>query len=378
MSDTGSPPTVFPHGARTLTAVTVDSYNEELREGEGFVGDRASGLAFRKILDRCRAQLEESGIEDPLGDTASREITKSKLDKILNGKDPLAAGVVHTAVEEFGQELAEVIRRFLELEVWKKTERIVIGGGLSASHIGELAMGRAAVLLADVSPVKLVAISNHPDEAGLMGAVQLAPSWVLDGHEAVLAADIGGTNMRAGLIRFKVKNTEVTKAEVVRRVHWRHADDKPTRDDAIGRLVAMLREMADHADVEKLKLAPFVGLACPGLIGEHGTIKRGGQNLPGNWEGEDFNLAATVAQKLERIGGHEPAIVVHNDAVVQGLSEVPNMRDIENWAVLTIGTGLGNAHFTNRGEPEDDDRAKKAKKKDKGKEREKEKAGEGS
>jgi len=377
LSDTGSPPTVFPHAARTLTAVTVDSYNEELREGEGFVGDRASGRAFRKILDRCRAQLEENGIEDPLGDTASREITKSKLDKILNGKNALAAGVVHTAVEEFGQELAEVIRRFLELKAWKKTERIVIGGGLSASHIGELAIGRAAVLLADVSPVKLVAIGNHPDEAGLMGAVQLAPSWVLDGHEAVLAADIGGTNMRAGLIRFKVKNAEVTKTEVVKLVHWRHADDKATRDDAIGRLVAMLREMADHAEVEKLKLAPFVGLACPGLIDEHGTIERGGQNLPGNWEGEDFNLAGIVAQKLERIGGHEPAVIMHNDAVVQGLSEVPNMRDIESWAVLTIGTGLGNAHFTNRGEPGDDEgKAKKARKKDK--ERGKEKAGEDS
>ncbi|MBS0548931.1 MAG: ROK family protein [Proteobacteria bacterium] len=366
---------VFPHAARTLTAVTVDSYNEELREGEGFVGDRASGRAFRKILDRCRAQLEENGIEDPLGDLASRSISKSKLEKILNGKDPLAAGVVHTAIEEFGQELAEVIRRFLEVDAWRNTERIVVGGGLSASHIGELAMGRAAVLLADVSPVKLVPIGNHPDEAGLMGAVQLAPSWVLAGHDAVLAADIGGTNMRAGLIRFKVKDAEATKAEVVKRVHWRHADDKPSRDEAVERLVAMLREMADHADVEKLKLAPFVGLACPGLIDEHGTIQRGGQNLPGNWEGEGFNLAQIVAQKLGRIGGHEPAVVMHNDAVVQGLSEVPNMRDIENWAVLTIGTGLGNAHFVNRrpAEEDEEEKGKKAKKKEKekGKDRDK-------
>jgi hypothetical protein len=40
--------------------------------------------------------------------------------------------------------------------------------------------------------------------------------------------------------------------------------------------------------------------------------------------------------------------IVHNDAVLQGLSEVPYMRDIERWGVLTIGTGLGNAHFTTR------------------------------
>jgi predicted NBD/HSP70 family sugar kinase len=40
--------------------------------------------------------------------------------------------------------------------------------------------------------------------------------------------------------------------------------------------------------------------------------------------------------------------VMHNDAVVQGLSEVPFMQDVAKWMVFTIGTGLGNALFTNR------------------------------
>jgi hypothetical protein len=40
--------------------------------------------------------------------------------------------------------------------------------------------------------------------------------------------------------------------------------------------------------------------------------------------------------------------VLHNDAVVQGLSEAPFMRDVTRWGVLTIGTGLGNGCFTNR------------------------------
>ena len=39
---------------------------------------------------------------------------------------------------------------------------------------------------------------------------------------------------------------------------------------------------------------------------------------------------------------------MHNDGVVQGLSEIPFMQDVERWGVLTIGTGLGNARFTNR------------------------------
>jgi hypothetical protein len=33
---------------------------------------------------------------------------------------------------------------------------------------------------------------------------------------------------------------------------------------------------------------------------------------------------------------------------VQGLSEVPYNKDVDRWGVLTIGTGLGNARFTNR------------------------------
>ena len=39
------------HAEQSLPSVTVDTYNEELRDEEGFVGDRASGRAFRAILD---------------------------------------------------------------------------------------------------------------------------------------------------------------------------------------------------------------------------------------------------------------------------------------------------------------------------------------
>jgi hypothetical protein len=41
-------------------------------------------------------------------------------------------------------------------------------------------------------------------------------------------------------------------------------------------------------------------------------------------------------------------IVLHNDGVVQGLSQAPFMADVDHWGVLTIETGLGNARFTNR------------------------------
>jgi len=50
------------HGARSLPAVTVDSYNVELRdEAGGFVGDRASFRAFRRLLEDWRDRLREVG-----------------------------------------------------------------------------------------------------------------------------------------------------------------------------------------------------------------------------------------------------------------------------------------------------------------------------
>jgi hypothetical protein len=359
LEKTSGEPAVLGHGGRVLPAVTVDTYNEELRDEEGFVGDRASGRAFRAILDDWREKVSGQG-EDPFGDTPTREISKSKLDAFLSGADPVAAGLVHTAVEEFAQELAIVVRRFLRLKDWAETERIVIGGGLSSSHMGQLAMGRASVILAGESiAIDLKTITNHPDKAGLIGAVQLAPTWVLEGHDAIMAADIGGTNLRVGVVELRIKKGEVSKAGVWKLLHWRHRDEGPTRDHAIDRMAEMAKELMEGAAVEKLKLAPFFGIGCPGLIDQNGVIQQGGQNLPGNWEGESFNLAQELAQRLPRIHGHEPLFVIHNDAVVQGLSEVPNMQDVRHWGVFTIGTGLGNARFTNREREREDKPAKK-------------------
>jgi hypothetical protein len=70
--------------------------------------------------------------------------------------------------------------------------------------------------------------------------------------------------------------------------------------------------------------------------------------LPGNWESSRFNLPSEFYEAIPRIADHETAIVLHNDAVVQGLSESPFMKDVSTWGIFTIGTGLGNALFANR------------------------------
>ncbi len=110
----------------------------------------------------------------------------------------------------------------------------------------------------------------------------------------------------------------------------------------------MLRRLIGRAEKEGLRLAPFVGVGCPGRIEPDGAIDRGAHNLPGNWESSRFNLPATLTGAIPKIGACDTSIVMHNDAVVQGLSEAPFMHDIDKWAVFTIGTGFGNALFTNR------------------------------
>jgi predicted NBD/HSP70 family sugar kinase len=281
------------------------------------------------------------------------------------GDDVGAAALVHGAIEEFARELAYVTSRFLKTKAWADTERIVVGGGFRQSRVGELAIARTDILLrAEGFEVDMVPIRFHPDEAGLIGCLHLAPSWIFEGHDSILAVDIGGTNIRCGLVETRWKKAQdLSKASVWRSELWRHADDEPTREGAVKRLVKMLKGLIAEADAEGLKLAPFIGIACPGVINEDGSIAKGAQNLPGNWESAKFNLPASLVEEIPEIGDHDTAVLMHNDGVAQGLSEVPFMQDVDHWGVLTIGTGLGNARFSNRrkerGENRDDDKKEK-------------------
>ena len=357
------------HGASRLPSVDVDSFNIELKDEDGFLGDRASKRAFREILDSWRKPLRKTD-EDPFGDEPSDEISKKVLDEMLINNDVEASAIVHSAIEDFAQELAYVTRRFLKTKAWAKTERIVVGGGFRESRMGELAIARTEIILkSEDFKVDLVPIRFDPDDAGLIGTLHLAPSWIFEAHDSILAVDIGGTNIRCGVVETNWKKAkDLSRARVWNSHLWRHADDEPTREGAVRRLVKMLKGLITESEKEGLKLAPFIGVSCPGVINEDGSIEKGAQNLPGNWESSKFNLPASLIEGIPQIGDHDTAVVMHNDGVAQGLAEVPFMQDVERWGVLTIGTGLGNARFTNR-------RNGKDTKKEKGKDERKAKKG---
>ena len=87
-------PALAGHGASRLPAVRLDVYNSELRDDDGFVGDRASNRAFRAILEEWRESVRQIDDDDPIGEEPSEQISKKKLDKLIADGDPEAAGVL--------------------------------------------------------------------------------------------------------------------------------------------------------------------------------------------------------------------------------------------------------------------------------------------
>ena len=349
MAREASRPPIGNHGSSDLPAVIVESCNLEIRDRKGFIGDRANKSAFLALVDELRQQLSQAG-DDPLGSRPTEEIGREGLDKALGEGEPEAAGLIQGAAEEFAQRLVAIIRRFARRKSWQDVERVAVGGGMRESRIGEIVTGRASIILkSSRAGMELQPIRHHPDEAGLIGCAHLAPAWIFSGHDSIIGVDLGGTNFRCGIVDLGLRKADdLSAARVLKSELWRHADDKPGRDEAVARLGDMIAGLVAQAKRKKLKLAPFIGIAVPGLMDESGAIRRGAQNLPGNWQAKTFRLADRIKETIPEIGGKETAVLMHNDAVVQGLSQAPFMRDVTKWAVLTIGTGLGNASFSNK------------------------------
>lgn len=333
------------HGASVLPAVSVVSYNVELKERGVFVGDRASKTAFFERIDAWRAIARSRG-EDPFGSIATRDLTKKGLNRVLRVGSTDAAGIVQSAIDDFARDLVDVIERFRRA-AWPAVDRIAIGGGFRQGRLGELAIGRAQSLLAEKGlPIVLQPVHHHVDEAGVVGAVHLLPSWMIAAYDSVLGVDIGGGSIRCGRVRFKrAADGQIRKTSVDDALQWEHREDQASRTAVIDELGNMLNTLIANARKQRVRLAPFVGVGCPGHIELDGRIDRGAQNLPGDWAVPRFHLPSEIARRMKPIDAQPPSVVMHNDAVVQGLSEIPRMRDVESWGILTIGTGLGNAAF---------------------------------
>src|SRR5262249_27008448 len=84
------------HGSTDLPAGRVDCYNVELRDRRGFLRDRATKGAVRKILEHWRKPLRKGG-KDTFGEEAREELGKEALGCAAESADPQAAGVLQGA-----------------------------------------------------------------------------------------------------------------------------------------------------------------------------------------------------------------------------------------------------------------------------------------
>jgi hypothetical protein len=341
-----------PHGALRLPTVTIESYSLALRggNGDGYVGDNASRSAFQAILDAWRTLFRALHGKDPLGGKPTDAIDKKTLDALL-AEEGAAAAAIHAALEDYAEQLADVVRRFMRHASWKGVQRILVGGGLKQSEVGARALELAGRrLFQDDIHVQLRPLHHHADEGGLLGWLHLMPGDLAARYGAMLAVDLGGTNARCGIVKLPRKDPDPRKAKVVIAEKWSHARDEDTtrREQVVEGIADMLNELIDHAARKDIGLAPWVGVACPGRIRQDGSISRGTQNLPGDWTQRGFHLPRQLCGLLPPIDGQETQVCLHNDAVVQGLSELPYLDDIRRWGVLTVGTGLGNASYTMR------------------------------
>ena len=63
------------HGAGRLPSVDVDSFNIEIKDEDGFLGDRASKGAFREILERWRKPLRATRQASRAGQGGTRSVS---------------------------------------------------------------------------------------------------------------------------------------------------------------------------------------------------------------------------------------------------------------------------------------------------------------
>jgi hypothetical protein len=332
------------HAPSRLELVTVDSYGTPERD--------VNKRTFLGILEDARRLLGDAHLA-AFGRRRLAALTVGELERILSSGAPKEAAVILSAIDGLARQLASTLARLLRRPPWRGTQRVFVGGGLREGRLGELIVARTEVLLRPSHRrLELVPLRNDPDEGGLLGAVHLVPWRALRPHAALLAVDLGGTNLRVGVVGLRLRRG-VPEGRVAHLDLWRHAAHAKDlgRDQLVHRLCEMLRAAARWARRHGLALAPIVGVACPGAIAPDGHILHGSHNLPGNWTASSFNLARRISEEVPELDGADTVVILHNDAVVQGLSQLPFARDVRHWAVLTIGTGLGKARFTNRRRP---------------------------
>jgi glucokinase len=141
-----------------------------------------------------------------------------------------------------------------------------------------------------------------------------------------VGVDLGGTNLRAGLVDLEDGNVLCLQTEptIAREGH----------DSVMARMAALIEATIATAKVPDGTVGG-IGIGVPGVL----DIEKGNvlflPNLPGNWP--NVPLSATISQKLSL-----PVFIINDArAITYGEWKFGAGRGVDTIACFTIGTGIG-------------------------------------
>jgi glucokinase len=148
---------------------------------------------------------------------------------------------------------------------------------------------------------------------------------IIDKQEIVVGIDIGGTNTALGIVDFK--------NNILCEHSFKTCPDKGA-DDYFGRLDAAIREV--YIKFENKYVLSGIGMAAPAANYLKGTIESSA-NL--KWENVD------VIKIMKKHFDIPVAIMNDADAAAMGEHVFGVAKNMKNFIVLTLGTGLGSGIF---------------------------------
>ena len=340
-------PTLLAHGATEFATLRLDCYDVRSAGARGNE-DPAGDDLFRAALTKWRERVRAGGT-DPLGDAPTEQLSTAELDEELSRGNAEAGGVIQGAMEEFSQQLCRLLTQLLRRAAWADTRRIVVAGDLRHSRVGDIALGRAMVLLKTAGfDVELVFIRRPLRETTLLGAIRLVPAWMLKGHDSILAVDIAMQEVRGAIVALNFKKSpDLAKAAVANTRAWRPKAGPLGREGLVTSVAELVEELADRSRRKGEKLAPFVGIGCGGVVRADGGVTQTGTGFAAGLFRSGLNLPRELCAKLPKIGDHETVVALHNGIVLQGLSQDSFMRDVQHWGIVSIAQDRGEARFTN-------------------------------
>jgi glucokinase len=146
---------------------------------------------------------------------------------------------------------------------------------------------------------------------------------------AVLAVDLGGTNVRMAAVD--------SDGRIL------HSTRRPTPSGVTGaQLCDLFVEMAAECGSAANAKFDAIGIGVPANVTETGVL----QHLPNIPTLEGADLRSEATQKLKM------PVVLENDATAAAIGEhwLGAAKGIDNWFMMTLGTGIGGGVFVN-GEP---------------------------